>query len=65
MQGVSINTFDLQNKTYPLIYSGDAPNITGGFNSSRSRYIVVFAVITVTITVILENMFEKMKGVKH
>ncbi|KAK4278448.1 hypothetical protein QN277_016293 [Acacia crassicarpa] len=36
-EGVSINTFDLQNKTYPLIYSGDAPNITGGFNSSRSR----------------------------
>ncbi|KAK4277899.1 hypothetical protein QN277_015821 [Acacia crassicarpa] len=36
-EGVSMNTFDLHHKTYPLIYSGDAPNITGGFNSSRSR----------------------------
>ncbi|KAI9078322.1 hypothetical protein K1719_039698 [Acacia pycnantha] len=36
-KGISMNTFDLHNKTYPLIYSGDAPNITGGFNSSRSR----------------------------
>ncbi|KAK4277901.1 hypothetical protein QN277_015822 [Acacia crassicarpa] len=36
-EGVSMNTFDLHNKTYPLIYSGDAPNITGGFNSSRAR----------------------------
>ncbi|KAK4277902.1 hypothetical protein QN277_015823 [Acacia crassicarpa] len=36
-EGVSLNTFDLHNTTYPLIYSGDAPNITGGFNSSRSR----------------------------
>ncbi|KAI9078327.1 hypothetical protein K1719_039703 [Acacia pycnantha] len=40
-EGVSMNTLDLQNKTYPLIYSGDAPNITGGFSSSSSRYIVV------------------------
>ncbi|KAF7831004.1 cucumisin-like [Senna tora] len=36
-EGVSINTFDLKNKMYPLIYCGDAPNITGGFNSSISR----------------------------
>ncbi|XP_054799747.1 cucumisin-like [Prosopis cineraria] len=36
-EGISLNTFDLHNKTYPLIYSGDAPNITGGFNSSISR----------------------------
>ncbi|KAI9078302.1 hypothetical protein K1719_039678 [Acacia pycnantha] len=36
-KGVSMNTFDLHHKTYPLIYSGDAPNITGGFNNSRSR----------------------------
>ncbi|XP_028779753.1 cucumisin-like [Neltuma alba] len=35
-EGVSVNTFDPHNKTYPLIYSGDAPNITGGFNSSIS-----------------------------
>ncbi|KAI9078354.1 hypothetical protein K1719_039730 [Acacia pycnantha] len=37
LEGVSINTFDLQNKTYPLIYAGNAPNIAGGFNSSISR----------------------------
>ncbi|KAJ1389150.1 Peptidase S8/S53 domain [Sesbania bispinosa] len=36
-QGVSINTFDLKNVSYPLIYAGDAPNITGGYNSSISR----------------------------
>ncbi|XP_028776217.1 cucumisin-like [Neltuma alba] len=39
-EGISTNTFDLQNKTYPLIYSGDAPNITGGFNSSISRFCI-------------------------
>lgn len=37
MQGVSINTFDLKNDMYPIIYGGDAPNITGGFNGSVSR----------------------------
>ncbi|XP_027329579.1 cucumisin-like [Abrus precatorius] len=36
-QGVSVNTFDLKNTSYPLIYAGDAPNINGGFNSSTSR----------------------------
>ncbi|TKY53554.1 Cucumisin protein [Spatholobus suberectus] len=36
-EGVSVNTFDLNNKSYPLIYAGDAPNITGGYNSSISR----------------------------
>ncbi|KAJ6311826.1 hypothetical protein OIU77_013555 [Salix suchowensis] len=36
-EGVSINTFDLQNVMYPLIYGGDAPNITGNFTSSYSR----------------------------
>ncbi|KAG4997058.1 hypothetical protein JHK85_028497 [Glycine max] len=35
--GVSVNTFDLKNESYPLIYGGDAPNITGGYNSSISR----------------------------
>ncbi|CAJ1967806.1 unnamed protein product [Sphenostylis stenocarpa] len=34
--GVSVNTFDLKNKSYPLIYGGNAPNTTGGFNSFRS-----------------------------
>ncbi|KAB2026186.1 hypothetical protein ES319_D06G201700v1 [Gossypium barbadense] len=33
-EGVSINTFDLKNKTYPMIYGGDAPNTTT--TSSRS-----------------------------
>ncbi|GKF31383.1 peptidase S8/S53 domain-containing protein, partial [Tanacetum coccineum] len=33
--GVSTNPFELD-KMYPLIYAGDAPNITAGFNSSRS-----------------------------
>ncbi|TYG65768.1 hypothetical protein ES288_D06G213300v1 [Gossypium darwinii] len=27
-EGVSINTFDLKNKTYPMIYGGDAANTT-------------------------------------
>ncbi|KAG5151611.1 hypothetical protein GLYMA_10G119300v4 [Glycine max] len=36
-EGVSVNTFDLKNESYPLIYGGDAPNITGGYNSSISR----------------------------
>lgn len=37
-EGVSINTFDLQNVMHPLIYGGDAPNITGNFSSSSSRF---------------------------
>ncbi|KAI9080708.1 hypothetical protein K1719_037374 [Acacia pycnantha] len=36
IEGVSVNTFDLHDIKYPLIYSGDAPNIAGGFNSSIS-----------------------------
>lgn len=36
-QGVSINTFDLNNQMFPLIYGGDAPNITGGFTGNTSR----------------------------
>ncbi|QCE05511.1 Peptidase S8 [Vigna unguiculata] len=36
--GVSINSFDLKNKSSPLIYVGNAPNITGGYNSSISRF---------------------------
>lgn len=36
-QGVSINTFDLQNVMYPLIYGGDAANTTGGFTNASSR----------------------------
>ncbi|XP_060671706.1 cucumisin isoform X3 [Ziziphus jujuba] len=32
-EGISINSFDLKNETFPLIYGGDAPN-----TSSQSRY---------------------------
>nr|KYP38928.1 Cucumisin [Cajanus cajan] len=39
-EGVSINSFDLNNESYPLIYAGDAPNLTGGHNSSVSRFCV-------------------------
>ncbi|KAI3945594.1 hypothetical protein MKW92_032561 [Papaver armeniacum] len=35
---VSVNTFDLKDKMYPMIYAGDAPNITGGFDGSQSRF---------------------------
>ncbi|XP_031741167.1 cucumisin [Cucumis sativus] len=37
-QGPAIHTFDLMGKQYPLIHGGDAPNKSGGFNSSISRY---------------------------
>ncbi|XP_068493895.1 cucumisin-like isoform X3 [Phaseolus vulgaris] len=37
-QGVSVNTFDLKNESYPFIYGRNAPNISGGYNSSISRY---------------------------
>ncbi|KAG6579375.1 hypothetical protein SDJN03_23823, partial [Cucurbita argyrosperma subsp. sororia] len=35
--GVTINTFDLNGTQYPLVYAGNIPNITGGFNGSISR----------------------------
>ncbi|KAE8689602.1 Cucumisin [Hibiscus syriacus] len=37
-EGISINTFDLKNKTYPMIYGGDAPNTTAGYTSRSSRF---------------------------
>ncbi|KAL2326646.1 hypothetical protein Fmac_025704 [Flemingia macrophylla] len=37
-EGVSVNSFDQNNTSYPLIYAGDAPNITGGYNSSVTRF---------------------------
>ncbi|XP_060671702.1 cucumisin [Ziziphus jujuba] len=37
-EGISINSFDLKNETFPLIYGGDAPNTTEGYSSSQSRY---------------------------
>ncbi|KAK3230923.1 hypothetical protein Dsin_002804 [Dipteronia sinensis] len=36
--GISINTLDLKGKMFPLIYGGDAPNKTGGYDESQSRY---------------------------
>ncbi|KAL5568990.1 hypothetical protein UlMin_025565 [Ulmus minor] len=36
-QGLSINTFDLKNKMFPIINGGDAPNTTSDFGSF-SRY---------------------------
>ncbi|WVY91659.1 hypothetical protein V8G54_037173 [Vigna mungo] len=35
-QGISVNTFNPTQKSYPLIYAGDAP--AAGFNSSTSRF---------------------------
>ncbi|KAL3523906.1 hypothetical protein ACH5RR_016740 [Cinchona calisaya] len=37
-QGVTVNTFQLNNKLYPLVYGGDVPNTAAGFNSSESRF---------------------------
>ncbi|KAG6734934.1 hypothetical protein I3842_01G294400 [Carya illinoinensis] len=37
-EGISINTFDLKNEMYPIVYGGDAPNTTAGFQGSDSRY---------------------------
>ncbi|XP_024029241.1 cucumisin-like [Morus notabilis] len=37
-EGISINTFDLNNKTFPLIYGGDFPNKTKGDYELLSRY---------------------------
>ncbi|KAL7588933.1 hypothetical protein Lser_V15G39825 [Lactuca serriola] len=39
VNGVSINPFTLD-RMYPLIYAGDVPNITAGFNGSISRFCV-------------------------
>ncbi|CAI0447408.1 unnamed protein product [Linum tenue] len=33
-KGTSINTFDHGGKMYPVVYGGNAPNSTGGFNAS-------------------------------
>ncbi|EEF38176.1 ATP binding protein, putative [Ricinus communis] len=37
-KGISVNTFDLNNKMYPVIYGGNAPNRKEGFSESTSRY---------------------------
>ncbi|KAK8491083.1 hypothetical protein V6N11_047126 [Hibiscus sabdariffa] len=37
-KGLSINTIELKDKIFPLIYGGDAPNTKDGYDSSESRY---------------------------
>nr|XP_027186691.1 cucumisin-like isoform X1 [Cicer arietinum] len=37
-EGVSLNTFDLEGKLYPIVYGGAAPNTKGGFNKDKSRF---------------------------
>ncbi|KAI5346489.1 hypothetical protein L3X38_014368 [Prunus dulcis] len=36
-EGIVTNTFDLKGKFYPLIYAGDAPNRTAGYDESISK----------------------------
>ncbi|XP_065871628.1 cucumisin-like isoform X2 [Euphorbia lathyris] len=36
-KGLSVNTFDLWKTMYPIIYGGDAPNMTNGEDSYSSR----------------------------
>lgn len=36
MQGLSVNNFDLNGKSYPLIWGGDAANFSAGANSAIS-----------------------------
>ncbi|KAI6681010.1 hypothetical protein NL676_034891 [Syzygium grande] len=37
-KGISINTFNLKRDMYPIIYGGNAPNVSAGYNGSKSRY---------------------------
>ena len=37
-KGVTINSFDLNRSTYPLIWGGDAANYSAGFNKDISRF---------------------------
>ncbi|CAN0909588.1 unnamed protein product [Linum grandiflorum] len=37
-KGTSLNTFQPKEKTYPLIYGGDAPNTTAGYDGNVSKY---------------------------
>lgn len=38
MKGFSINNFDLNGKSYPLIFGGDAVNFSSGANSELAGY---------------------------
>ncbi|RDY10975.1 hypothetical protein CR513_04422, partial [Mucuna pruriens] len=59
--GSLVNTFDLKNNSYPLIYAGDAPNITGGYNSSTSSlFLLHFPVLTLSfLRTCLENSLDE------
>ncbi|KAJ6814974.1 cucumisin-like [Iris pallida] len=37
-EGVAINTFELNKTSYPLVYGGNVPNTSAGYDGSTSRY---------------------------
>ncbi|ONK62169.1 uncharacterized protein A4U43_C07F1100 [Asparagus officinalis] len=37
-KGAAISPFDLKDKMYPLVYGGNAPNTSAGYDGSTSRY---------------------------
>ncbi|KAL5991679.1 hypothetical protein ACLOJK_012588 [Asimina triloba] len=37
VEGLGINTYDMFDRSFPLVYAGNVPNTTGGWNSSNSR----------------------------
>ncbi|KAA8534154.1 hypothetical protein F0562_031653 [Nyssa sinensis] len=39
-EGSSVNTFELKDDMYPLVYGGDVPNTKAGFDESISRYCI-------------------------
>lgn len=40
VKGLSVNSFELNGSTYPLIWGGDAANVSAGYNSDISRYCI-------------------------
>ena len=40
MKGLSVNSFDLNGTTFPLIWGGDAANVSAGYSSDISRYCI-------------------------
>lgn len=38
LQGHAINTFELNGTSFPLIYGGDAPNVSAGASGDISRF---------------------------
>lgn len=45
MQGLSINTFELENKMFPIIYGGDAPNTSAGVGPTQSRLMKIIMLV--------------------